>query len=199
MTPDQLIAIVGSIFGGLAVGLQIGDLRGQRRAERNSECQRLQTLTAEYLAAIASFQGAVAAHRQAWESRRPKTATLIHAAAAWIGQRDALRGLGAVAPITYSFYLETLHSALLLSAPHARVGSAWAQLKQEEDHHLVAAADTLFEAVNTVAAEPSDSNQARLDGALKIFGGEARRAAVEARLPRWRVWAANRLLRKRRK
>ncbi len=49
------------------------------------------------LAAIADLQSALAGHRQAWDSVWPKAVTFLHAGAAFLGQENLLRGLGAAA------------------------------------------------------------------------------------------------------
>lgn len=195
VTSELLIATISAGIAGFAVALQIGDIRGQRRAERHSDCERIRRLSAEYLSSVADVQGAAAGQRQAWDSLWPKAVTLLHVAAAVLGQRDLLRGMGAAAPIAYAFFTGGSHGATMLSAPVARMGTAWMQVRQADDADLVAAADALYEVASETAAKPSSGGRERLEVAMKAFSDDARRAAHEARLPPWRRCLGRRLLR----
>jgi hypothetical protein len=181
-----VVAVVAALIAAGSLAYQAGERRARREAEQRSTIERRRRLVAEFTAAIAELEGRLQGHRQAWESGWARWNAGLHAALVFLSESTFRRRMAAVAPYTFAFSTGGAGAAVHIAPALGRVSAAWAQLRQEEDQELAAAADFLYEAVQAAAIRPGAKTRERVQVAAENFGDAYRRADLALAHPRRR-------------
>ncbi|HEX4811146.1 MAG TPA: hypothetical protein VFV66_00130 [Nonomuraea sp.] len=183
---EAVVAVIAAVIAAGSLAYQAGERRARLEAEQRSTIERRRRLIAEFTAAIAELEGMLQGHRQAWESGWARWNAGLHAALVFLGESTFRRRMAAVAPYTFAFSTGGARAAAHIAPALGRVTVAWAQLRQDEDQELAAAADLLYEAVQAAAIRPSADTRERMQTAAKNVGEVHRRADLALTRPRRR-------------